>query len=142
MIVFDLRCQNNHVFEAWFASSAAYVEQRERALVVCPVCNDSMIEKAVMAPNIAAKGNRSLAGSVTELNPALAQMAAVQARLLEKSEWVGRALPDRARAMHLGDEPVALIHGEASLAEAKELAEEGVPLMPLPFRVVPPSARN
>lgn len=142
MIVFDLRCQNNHVFEAWFASSTAYVEQRERALVVCPVCNDSMIEKAVMAPNIAAKGNRSLAGSVTELNPALAQMAAVQARLLEKSEWVGRALPDRARAMHLGDEPVALIHGEASLAEAKELAEEGVPLMPLPFRVVPPSARN
>lgn len=142
MIVFDLRCQNNHVFEAWFASSAAYVQQRERALVVCPVCNDSMIEKAVMAPNIAAKGNRSLAGSVTELDPALAQMAAVQARLLEESEWVGRALPDRARAMHLGDEPVALIHGEASLAEAKELAEEGVPLMPLPFRVVPPSARN
>lgn len=142
MIVFDLRCGNSHVFEAWFASSAAFEEQRELALVMCPVCDDSVIEKAAMAPNIAAKGNRSTGGSVPEQESTLAQMAAVQAKLLEKSEWVGRALPDRARAMHLGDEPVALIHGETSLAEAKELAEEGVPLMPLPFRVVPPSARN
>lgn len=142
MIVFDLRCGNSHVFEAWFASSAAYEAQRARALVSCPVCDDSVIEKAVMAPNIAAKGNRSIATTTPDLDPALAKMAAVQATLLEKSEWVGRALPDRARAMHLGDEPVALIHGETSLAEAKELAEEGVPLMPLPFRVVPPSARN
>lgn len=142
MIVFDLRCGNSHVFEAWFASSAAYEEQRQRALVICPVCDDSVIEKAVMAPNIGAKGNRAVASSVTELDATLTQMAAVQAKLLEKSEWVGRALPDRARAMHLGDEPVALIHGETSLAEAKELTEEGVPLLPLPFRVIPPPARN
>ncbi len=142
MIVFDLRCGNSHVFEAWFGSSAAYEGQRARALVTCPVCDDSAIEKAVMAPNIAAKGNRSINAAMPELDPAITQLAAVQAKLLEKSEWVGRTLPDRARAMHLGDEPVALIHGETSLAEAKELAEEGVPLMPLPFRVVPPSARN
>lgn len=142
MIVFDLRCENSHVFEAWFASSAAYEDQRERSLVVCPVCDNAIIEKAVMAPNIAAKGNRSITKTMPDIDPKLAQLAAAQAKLLEKSEWVGRSLPDRARAMHLGDEPVALIHGETSLAEAKELAEEGVPLMPLPFRVVPPSARN
>jgi hypothetical protein len=44
--------------------------------------------------------------------------------------------------MHLGEEPIALIHGETSIAEATELADEGVSLLPLPFRVVPPSARN
>ena len=142
MIVFDLRCENSHVFEAWFASSAAYEAQRARSLVVCPVCDNAIIEKAVMAPNIAAKGNRSITTTTPDIDPKLAQLAEAQAKLLEKSEWVGRSLPDRARAMHLGDEPVALIHGETSLAEAKELAEEGVPLMPLPFRVVPPSARN
>ncbi len=142
MIVFDLRCGNHHVFEAWFASSAAYEEQRARALVACPVCENSAIEKAVMAPNIAAKGNRSVAATATDLDPVLEKLAAAQAALLEKSEWVGRALPDRARAMHLGDEAAALIHGETSLAEAKELAEEGVLLTPLPFRVAPPLARN
>ncbi len=142
MIVFDLRCGHGHVFEAWFASSSAYEDQRARSLVMCPVCDDSSIDKAVMAPNIAAKGNRMPANAKGAQQTALSNMAEAQAKLLENSEWVGRSFPDRARSMHLGDEPVAMIHGEASPAEAAELADEGVPLMPLPFRVVPPSARN
>lgn len=143
MIVFDLRCGTGHVFEAWFASSSAYEEQRARALVRCPMCDDGHIEKAVMAPNIAPKGNR-LSGSVpAEIVPAaLAALAEAQTAMLAKSEWVGRAFPDRARAMHLGDEPSALIHGETSAAEARELIDEGVPVSPLPFRVVPPSTMN
>ncbi len=142
MIVFDLRCGHGHVFEAWFASSSAYEDQRARSLVMCPVCDDSSIDKAVMAPNIAAKGNRMPAAAKGGQQTALSKMAEAQAKLLENSEWVGRSFPDRARSMHLGDEPAALIHGETSPAEAAELADEGVPLMPLPFRVVPPSARN
>lgn len=142
MIVFDLRCGHGHVFEAWFASSSAYEDQRARSLVMCPVCNDSSIDKAVMAPNIAAKGNRMPAAAKGGQQAALSRMAEAQAKLLENSEWVGRSFPDRARSMHLGEEPAALIHGEISPAEAAELADEGVPLMPLPFRVVPPSARN
>ena len=50
MIVFDLRCGGGHVFEAWFASSAAFDDQRERRLVACPVCGADEVEKAVMAP--------------------------------------------------------------------------------------------
>lgn len=142
MIVFDLRCSVGHVFEAWFASSAAFEDQRAAAQVRCPVCDDAAIEKAVMAPNIAAKGNRLPSAPPATGAAMLARLAEAQAKLLNESEWVGRAFPDRARAMHLGDEPAALIHGETSIAEAVELAEEGVPLMPLPFRVVPPTALN
>jgi hypothetical protein len=142
MIVFDLRCANAHVFEAWFASSSAYEEQRSRALVLCPVCDSASIEKAAMAPNIPAKSNRLAKTDPGAREAIMANLAHAQAKLLEQSEWVGRALPDRARAMHLGEEPVALIHGETSIAEATELADEGVSLLPLPFRVVPPSARN
>jgi hypothetical protein len=142
MIVFDLRCANAHVFEAWFASSSAYEEQRSRALVLCPVCDSASIEKAAMAPNIPAKSNRLAKTDPGAREAIMANLAQAQAKLLEQSEWVGRALPDRARAMHLGEEPVALIHGETSIAEATELADEGVSLLPLPFRVVPPSARN
>ena len=49
---------------------------------------------------------------------------------------------ERARAMHEGEAPVAQIHGQASLAEAKALVEEGVPVAPLPFPVVPPKQVN
>ena len=58
MIVFDLRCGHGHVFEAWFGSSAAYEEQRAGGMIACPMCGSAEIGKAVMAPNVAAKGNR------------------------------------------------------------------------------------
>jgi hypothetical protein len=44
--------------------------------------------------------------------------------------------------MHVGDKPDAPIHGQASLAEAKQLAEEGVPIAPLPLPVTPPGTVN
>lgn len=143
MIVFDLRCAQAHVFEAWFASSTAYAEQREAGQVECPLCGDRTIEKAVMAPQLAAKGNRKPdAPSPQAVRAALQQLAGHQAKMLETSTWVGTNFADRARAMHEGETPVTQIHGQASLAEAKALVEEGVPVAPLPFPVVPPKQVN
>lgn len=154
MIVFDLRCRQAHVFEAWFGSSAAFEDQQARGLLACPICGDGEIVKAVMAPNVAAKSNsRSVvappAATPTEptLSPetmkaALHALAQAQAQALEKSQWVGRAFADRARAIHVGEIADAPIHGEATLAEAKALVEEGVPIAPLPFPVIPPDAVN
>lgn len=140
MIVFDLRCADAHVFEAWFASSSAYEEQRDRALIACPVCGGTEVSKAVMAPNVAAKGNAGPPPALVKA--AMAKLAAAQAKALEGSEWVGTRFPERARAMHAGEAPEAPIHGQATLAEAKALAAEGVPVAPLPLPVVPPEARN
>ena len=53
MIVFDLRCDGGHVFEAWFQSSAAYETQRSAGHVVCPMCGTTGVGKAVMAPELA-----------------------------------------------------------------------------------------
>lgn len=146
MIVFDLRCATGHVFEAWFGSSADYESQREQALVACPLCGDTAIDKAVMAPNVAAKGNRradapSAAGK-PDPRQVMAALAQAQAKMLEGSKWVGVAFADKARAMHLGEEAHAPIHGQASVEEAKALIEEGVPVAPLPLPVVPPEQRN
>ncbi|MBX9813597.1 MAG: DUF1178 family protein [Sphingomonas sp.] len=154
MIVFDLCCAEGHKFEAWFASSAAYESQRAEGLINCPCCGCAHVTKAVMAPNIAVRRapppeahavTPSTAPAPSEAPPAealLRALAEAQARLLEKSHWVGRDFADRARAMHLGDEPPAAIHGEASLAEARALVDEGVPILPLPLPVVPPEALN
>ncbi len=143
MIVFDLRCGHDHVFEAWFASSNAYADQRAAGQVECPLCGDRRIDKAVMAPQIAAKGNsKPDAPSPQAIRAVLEQLAGQQAKMLEKSTWVGTAFADQARAMHEGTAPVTQIHGQASLAEAKALVEEGVPVAPLPFPVVPPKQVN
>jgi len=59
MIVFDLRCEDNHVFEAWFRSSDAYEAQALEGQVECPFCGSTGISKSLMSPNIPPKGNNT-----------------------------------------------------------------------------------
>ena len=83
MIVFDLKCGAGHVFEAWFGSSADYDSQRERGLIACPLCGDAQVGKAVMAPNVAAKGNRGGGGEGMPVaaGPDAGEMKAVMAKM-------------------------------------------------------------
>ena len=148
MIVFDLRCSGDHVFEAWFASSAAYEEQRERGLLMCPVCGDAAVGKAVMAPRLGAKANAARpsaaapAGMPPEVRAVLAKVAAAQAAALPTSRWVGARFAQEARAMHDGATEHATIHGQATPEEARALAEDGVAVLPLLVPVTPPEAAN
>jgi hypothetical protein len=155
MIVFDLKCAEGHVFEAWFGNSDAFEDQRARALVACPFCGGTDVAKAVMAPNIAAKGNRQGGGDPATtpmvsapadgpagVKRALAAMAKLQAEALAQSEWVGRDFDRQARAMDEGEIDRKTIHGEVTRDEAKALIDDGVGVMPLPFPVVPPARRN
>jgi hypothetical protein len=52
MIRYALTCEHGHAFESWFANSAAYDKQVKNALVSCPVCNSTKVEKAIMAPRL------------------------------------------------------------------------------------------
>jgi hypothetical protein len=145
MIVFDLKCKGvGHVFEAWFGSSEDYEDQRGRGLVVCPLCGDGRIDKAVMAPRVAAKGNRSgEAPADPEATKAmLAAMAAAQKEMLEKSSYVGDRFADEARAIHLGEAAARSIHGKATRAETESLIEDGIHVSPLPFPVVESGEEN
>merc|ERR1712023_28130 len=61
MILYDLTCDNGHIFEAWFASSEQYEKQNKKKLINCPTCNSNNIRKALMAPKLkgAKKSNQS-----------------------------------------------------------------------------------
>ena len=136
MIVFDLRCADGcAVFEGWFRSSSDFAEQNEHDLVQCPYCGSASVAKAPMAPRV----GRSDGTGVKEM---LAELASLQTKLLDGSEWVGSDLPDTARAMHLGEMEARPVHGQASAEDAKSLIDEGVPVLPLPLPVVPPRQVN
>ena len=143
MIVFDLRCAGDHVFEAWFSSSGAYELQRVRGLIACPICGGSEVEKAVMAPRVGAKGNSLPAASAKpDIKALFHAVASAQAAALKNSRWVGSGFAAEARAMHEGEKPETLIHGQATREEARALAEDGVPIAPLLVPVVPPETLN
>ena len=44
MIVYNLRCPKDHVFEAWFRDSAAYDDQSRAGEVFCPTCGSKKVE--------------------------------------------------------------------------------------------------
>lgn len=156
MIVFDLCCAaGDHRFEAWFASSESFAEQQARGLIGCPICGDSDVKKAVMAPRVGAKSNRSSAvpakpveaSAPGEISPEMvrkvvAEIAAKQAEMLPQSRWVGRDFANAARAMHEGRAAEDLIHGQASPDEAQALRDDGIAAMPLLVPIVPPDAAN
>lgn len=151
MIVFDLICSGHHQFEGWFASSAEFDRQQRRHLVACPVCQVTEIIKAPMAPAVPAKGRssdeRSLASVATgaphaEMQAAAATLAKAQAALLKGSTWVGTQFAETSRKMHYGETEHRQIHGHATLAEARALVDEGVPVAPLPLAVAPPEKLN
>jgi len=150
VIVFDLLCQRQgHVFEIWFGSSQDYEDQKARGLVACPYCGDSNVEKAVMAPRVAPKGNRSVGRAQPVSMPGqeamkqmLATMAELQKKLLADSTYVGDRFAEQARAIHLGEAEERPIHGKATREETESLIDEGVPIAPLPFPVVDPREEN
>ncbi|MFL6845888.1 MAG: DUF1178 family protein [Allosphingosinicella sp.] len=143
MIIFDLKCApQGHVFEAWFRSSADYEAQQGRGLVACPICGSDEVAKAPMAPAVPAKGDSGAFAGPDDVKRMLAAAASVQKQLLEKSEAVGDRFAEEARAIHLGEAEGRAIHGRATREEAQSLAEEGVPIAPLPFPVAEPGEEN
>lgn len=154
MIVYDLSCELGHRFEGWFGSSDDFASQQARGLVSCPQCGSEEVSKAPMAPAVGKKGNQQLVQakgqekgiSNTPMTPevaaALDKLAKAQSKALENSTWVGKDFVEQSRAMHYGERDHAAIHGEATVQEAKDLLEEGVPVAPLPLPIAPPEDVN
>ncbi len=140
MIKYVLSCEHEHVFESWFSSGASFDAQAKRGLLTCPACHSQRIAKAPMAPMvIGAKraapddGKPLAVALLDERQQRLRDMARTFRREVEAGTVdVGHDFPRAARAIHDGDAPERPIRGQASLAEAKALIEEGVGVMPLP----------
>ncbi len=130
MISFNLRCANDHVFEAWFPHSEAYEKQARRGQVTCPRCGDTKTVKAPMAPNIASgKSREGKPLAPAELREAMAKL---RVHVEANCDYVGREFPEEARRIHYGETETRGIYGEANLEEVRELQEEDIEVLPIP----------
>jgi hypothetical protein len=159
MIRYALVCAKGHGFESWFQNSAAYDKQAKRGLVECPVCGNTKVEKAIMAPRIAGTRKRgkvlvpvpmgdvpaadAVKAPVAMVSPqeqeVRAKLKELKEHLTKNSDYVGQKFPEEARKMHYGDIERRSIYGEATLQDAKEMHDEGIEVHPLP---VLPDDRN
>lgn len=156
MIRFALRCENSHEFESWFKDGAAHERMSALGLIECPVCGDTRVAKALMAPAITkvrgVKGRPEAVvaappkppaptappeSPVLAAGPLPAQMIALLQRMradVEKScDYVGPNFAKEARRIHEGEVEARGIYGEASDDEAEALREDGIDVARLPW---------
>lgn len=133
MILFDLKCAGDHVFEAWFPNNAAYEKQAKAGAVSCPACGSRKIEKAPMAPRIG-KGSKPAAMAVaTERTEIRKQLMELRSKIEANCDYVGGKFAEEARKIHYGETERRDIYGEASDDEAKALHDEGVEFARIPW---------
>ena len=140
MIRYTLRCSNDHEFEMWFRSIADYDRAAGATEVACPVCGESKVEKALMAPAVAGarKGDTGKEERVQLAVPDPRQQAmretikALRKQVTENADYVGTRFAEEARKIHYNEVEARGIYGEATSEEAKALTEEGIGFLPLP----------
>lgn len=152
MRVYNLACSNEHKFEGWFGSSEDFERQRERGLIQCPVCDCVNISKRPHAPAVV-RGKSALDSENPRDNiqaqadawltdprvPMDAKLAAIRAALSHyiraNTEDVGTQFAQEARAMYRNEKPQRAIRGSATIDETQALLDEGIPVLPIPFRL-------
>ena len=144
MIVYNLKCRKDHLFEAWFRDSSAYDEQATAGVLSCPICGNRKVEKALMAPRLskgAAKTEDAAPvvpseKAVMETEQAgqmMKALAEVRRKIEENFDHVGPAFAEEARKIHYGEADPRNIYGETSDEDAEALREEGVSFGRIPW---------
>jgi hypothetical protein len=141
MILYQLRCEKNHEFEAWFKGSAGFEAQNRKGAVECPFCGTTKIIKAPMAPNVVGRRGDSEAEPKSEpkgeatrelADRVVEAFSKIRRHVEDNCDYVGEAFPEEARRIHYGEKKSRGIYGEATTEEARRLDEEGIEVFPLP----------
>lgn len=139
MIVLNLSCEREHLFEGWFASASAFESQCAAGQVSCPVCGSMAITRRPTAPYVNTRGasgtvkpRRDDSTGKSQNPDAVAMAMAMLRKLGRESEDVGERFAAEARRIHHGEADSRNIRGRASRDEFGELVEEGIMVLPLP----------
>jgi hypothetical protein len=135
MILFTLRCANDHEFEAWFRDGDRFEAQHAAGEIACPHCGDTSVEKAVMAPRLArSREAMPPAVALAQMRKALTEM---RRQIETHCDYVGPHFAEEARRIHYGETDPRGIYGEATDAESRDLVNEGIKFGQIPW--IPPS---
>ena len=143
MIVYNLKCRKDHVFEAWFRDSAAYDEQAAGGKLACPTCGSGKVEKALMAPRLgksendaqpaAKKAVQMAAKETQQAGEAMKVLRELRRKIEDNFDYVGPGFAEEARKIHYREAEARNIYGETSEQDAEALKEEGVGFGRIPW---------
>jgi hypothetical protein len=139
MIAYDLQCTKGHAFEGWFEDRKAYLDQKKKGLITCPICNVTSVD--IVPSTFAIKSGA----------PSLPKDFAAEKAILEKNEQeaiefvqknfddVGADFAKEALKIHYGAAEPRNIRGVSTKEEEKTLEDEGIQFIKIPMPVRPES---
>ena len=136
MIRYNLKCHNDHEFESWFSDSKEFEKLNKKKMLDCIYCSSKKISKSIMAPSISGiKSN--IRGELNDFEKFLKieKRKLIQVRkYVEKNfEYVGKNFSQKVREIYYDKKNKKTIYGVTTPKEKKELAEEGIDLLSIPW---------
>ena len=135
MIKYNLKCDNNHEFESWFSDSNEFNKLNKKKLLECIYCSSNKIQKSIMSPMVS--GIKLNEDKMSLLDQKLLkeknQLIKLRNHIEKNFEFVGDKFSEKVRDVYYDKETKKSIYGTTTPEEKKELEEEGIDLLSIPW---------
>ena len=135
MIKYNLKCDNNHEFESWFSNSKEFDKLSKQELLECIFCSSKKINKSLMTPTILnSKKKDDHIGIINKDFKYEKNKLLNLRKYIEKNfEYVGKEFGRKVREVYYDNKSKKAFYGTTTAKERKELAEEGIDLLSIPW---------
>ena len=136
MIKYKLICKNcNLLFDSWFGSSNEFEKLKKKKFLTCHNCDSKKIEKSLMAPQLISKSKiQNSEQKNLNFNKVSKKIKEYQNFIKNNFDYVGKNFAYEARSIHYNEKKKDKgIYGTASIEELKELKEEGINTVVIPW---------
>ena len=135
MIKYNLKCHNNHEFRSWFSNSQEFEKLKKEKLLECIYCSSKKINKSIMSPmiSIVSKKKSDTINLEKNLKSEKAKLLKIRNYIENNFEYVGKNFIKEVREIYYDKKSERTIYGSTTEDERKELAEEGIDLISVPW---------
>jgi len=137
MIAYDLQCTKGHAFEGWFEDRKAYLDQKKKGLITCPICNVTSVD--IVPSTFAIKsGAPSISKDLAAEKANLVQTEKEAIEFVKNNfDDVGADFAKEALKIHYGATEPRNIRGVSTKDEEKTLEDEGIQFIKIPMPLRP-----
>lgn len=136
MIKYNLKCENNHEFESWFSDSKEFENLKKKKLLECIFCSSKKISKTIMSPMVSTTEKLSKNFTLEknkEFEAEKKQLLNIRNFVEKNYEYVGKDFSKKVREIYYDKNTNRTIYGTTTVKERKELSEEGIDLLTIPW---------
>ena len=135
MIKYNLKCHNDHEFESWFSNSREYEKLNKKELLECIYCSSKKINKSIMAPTIlnSKEKNKEIEMINRDFKDEKNKLLNLRKYIEKNFDYVGENFSKKIREVYYDKKNKKAIYGTTTPKERKELVEEGIDLLSIPW---------